>query len=257
MYNFKQKNSQKTLIYGRNPVLEALQQDKPIDRILMFHNISGDTIGDIIKLAKSRNIPLVRVPQEKLNSVVRGAHQGIIAYGAVVEYVPLQDMISKLYDEGREPFLLLLDGITDVRNVGAIIRSAVCCGVDAVVFSEKNAAPLHEDMVKTSAGALLQITFCREKSMKSILEILTMNGIKIFSSDLKASKSLMEIQFNQPCCVVMGAEDKGISRETLEACDETFRIPMKGNFDSLNVSVATGIICFEAMKQKGSSGLSN
>lgn len=242
--------SEKSLIYGRNPVLEALQNNKPLDRILMHHSISGDTIGDILKIAKEKNIPIVRVPIEKLNATVRGVHQGIIAYGSFVEYTPLQDVISHLYDNGKVPMLLLLDGITDVRNTGAIIRSAVCCGIDAIVFNEKNAAPLHEDMVKTSAGAMMQITFCREKGMQSILDTLKMNGIKIFSSDLKSEKSLLDIDFRSPSCIVMGSEDKGISSTIREACDETFIIPMKGNFDSLNVSVATGIICFEAMKQR-------
>lgn len=242
--------SQKSLIYGRNPVLEALQNKKPLDRILMHHTISGENIGDIIRLAKEATVPIVRVPMEKLNSTVQGVHQGIIAYGSFVEYTPLQDVISHLYDQGKQPFLMLLDGITDVRNTGAIIRSAVCCGVDAIIFTEKNAAPLHEDMVKTSAGAMMQITFCREKNITSVIETLKMNGIKIFSSDLKAEKSLMDMDFTEPSCIVMGAEEKGISRTIQAECDQTFIIPMAGNFDSFNVSVAAGIICFEAMKQK-------
>jgi 23S rRNA (guanosine2251-2'-O)-methyltransferase len=242
--------SPKSLIYGRNPVLEALQNNKPLDRILMHHTISGENVGDIIRLAKESNTPIVRVPIEKLNTMVRGVHQGIVAYGAIVEYTPLQDVISHIYDDGKTPFLLLLDGITDVRNTGAIIRSAVCCGVDAIIFSEKNSAPIHEDMVKTSAGAMMQITFCREKSISTIINTLKMNGIKIFSSDLKSTHSLLDIDFNTPCCLVMGAEEKGISKVTQEECDQTFLIPMVGDFDSLNVSVAAGIICFEAMKQR-------
>lgn len=242
--------STKSLIYGRNPVLEALQQHVPLDRILMHHTISGENIGDIIRLAKAEGVPIVRVPVEKLNVMVKGVHQGVIAFGAIVSYTPLQDVISHLYDTGKVPFLLMLDGITDVRNTGAIIRSAVCCGVDAIVFSEKNSAPLHEDMVKTSAGALMSITFCREKSNSAILDTLKLNGIRIYSSDLAATASMLDMDFTVPCCLVMGAEDKGISRATREACDATFRIPMKGQFDSLNVSVAAGIICFEAMKQR-------
>jgi 23S rRNA (guanosine2251-2'-O)-methyltransferase len=230
--------------------LEALQNNKPLDRILMHHTISGENVGDIIRLAKESNTPIVRVPIEKLNTMVRGVHQGIVAYGAIVEYTPLQDVISHIYDDGKTPFLLLLDGITDVRNTGAIIRSAVCCGVDAIIFSEKNSAPIHEDMVKTSAGAMMQITFCREKSISTIINTLKMNGIKIFSSDLKSTHSLLDIDFNTPCCLVMGAEEKGISKVTQEECDQTFLIPMVGDFDSLNVSVAAGIICFEAMKQR-------
>lgn len=242
--------STKSLIYGRNPVLEALQNKKPLDRILMHHTISGDNIGDIIRLAKEANTPIVRVPMEKLNAMVRGVHQGIIAYGAIVDYTPLQDVISHLYDQGKTPLLLLLDGITDVRNTGAIIRSAVCCGVDAILFTEKNSAPLHEDMVKTSAGAMMQITFCRERNISTVLDTLKLNGIKIFSTDLQAKTSLLDIDFKTPCCIVLGAEEKGISKSTQEQCDETFCIPMVGDFDSLNVSVAAGIICFEAMKQK-------
>ena len=242
--------STKSLIYGRNPVLEALQNNVPLDRILMHHTISGENVGDIIRMAKQAGTPIVRVPVEKLNAMVRGVHQGVIAFGSIVDYTPLQDIISHLYDQGKTPLLLLLDGITDVRNTGAIIRSAVCCGVDAIIFSEKNSAPLHEDMVKTSAGAMMQITFCREKNLSYILETLKMNGIKIFSSDLKATRSLMDIDFKTPSCLVLGAEEKGISRATQEQCDETFIIPMQGNFDSFNVSVAAGIICFEAMKQR-------
>jgi len=242
--------STKSLIYGRNPVLEALQNGIKLDRILMHHTISGDNIGDIIRLSKKTGTPIVRVPVEKLNAMVRGVHQGVIAFGAIVDYTPLQDIISHLYDQGKTPFLLLLDGITDVRNTGAIIRSAVCCGVDAIISSEKNSAPLHEDMVKTSAGAMMQITFCREKNLSYILETLKMNGIKIFSSDLKATQSLLDIDFKTPCCLVLGAEEKGVSRATQEQCDETFKILMQGDFDSLNVSVAAGIICFEAMKQR-------
>ncbi|MBL7772873.1 MAG: 23S rRNA (guanosine(2251)-2'-O)-methyltransferase RlmB [Chitinophagaceae bacterium] len=242
--------SQKSLVYGRHPVLEALENNKPLDRILIHHSVSGEGIGDIIRLAKEKHTPIVRVPVEKLNSLVRGNHQGVIAYGAIVDYTPLQDVISHIYDGGKTPFLLLLDGITDVRNTGAIIRSAVCCGVDAIVFTEKNSAPLHEDMVKTSAGAMMQITFCREKNIATVMDTLKLNGIQIYSSDLQATASLLDLDFKQPCCVVMGAEEKGISPATREACDGTFRIPMVHQFDSLNVSVAAGIICFEAMKQR-------
>lgn len=242
--------SSKSLIYGRNPVLEALQNKKPLDRILMHHTISGENIGEIIRLAKEANTPIVRVPMEKLNSMVRGVHQGIVAYGAIVEYTPLQDVISHLYDQAKTPFLLLLDGITDVRNTGAIIRSAVCCGVDAILFTEKNSAPLHEDMVKTSAGAMMQVTFCRERNISTVLETLKMNGIKLFSSDLVAATSLLDLNFKEPCCIVLGAEEKGISKLTQQECDQTFKIPMVGEFDSFNVSVATGIICFEVMKQR-------
>lgn len=239
-----------SMIYGRNPVFEALSAQKPLDRILMMQTISGENIGEILRMAKMQNVPVVRVPQQKLNSLVRGAHQGIIAYGAVVDYIPLQDIISHLFDQGKTPFLLLVDGVTDVRNMGAIIRSAVCCGVDAILFAEKNAAPIHEDMIKTSAGAMMQIAFCREKSISYIVDTLKLNGIQLYSSDLHAETSLMSVDFSKPTCIVMGSEDKGISSHVRIACDQTFIIPMAGAFDSFNVAVATGIICFEVMKQR-------
>ncbi|HNF71726.1 MAG TPA: 23S rRNA (guanosine(2251)-2'-O)-methyltransferase RlmB [Chitinophagaceae bacterium] len=245
--------SSKNLIYGRNPVWEALHAEQVPDRILMQHQISGERIGDIIRLAKEKHVPLIRVPAEKLNTLVRGAHQGIVAFGAFVQYIPLQDIISSCYDQGRPPFLLLLDGITDVRNTGAIIRTALCCGVDAVVFSEKNSAPLHEDMVKTSAGAMMKMAFCREKNLETILNTLKMNGIRIYSSDLKANQTLMSLDFSEPSCLILGSEDTGISSTSRKYCDQTFRIPMKEGFDSLNVSVACGIICFEVLKQRMSN----
>jgi 23S rRNA (guanosine2251-2'-O)-methyltransferase len=243
--------SGKHLLYGRKPILEALQANKPIDRILMFHSITGEVVGDILALAKEKHIPIVRVPNEKLNFTTHNAnHQGMVAYGAVVDYLSLQDVISHSFEQGRTPFLLLLDGVTDVRNAGAIIRSAVCCGVEAIIFTEKNSAPIHEDMIKTSAGAMMKIDFCREKSLQVVVDILKLNGIEIISSDLRATQSLMDINFTTPCCIVMGGEENGISSTVRQNTDHTFKIPMIGEFDSLNVSVATGIICFEAMKQR-------
>jgi rRNA methylases len=175
--------------------MEVLRSEQLPDRILMQSNIAGESVGDIIRLAKQKGVPITRVPVEKLNRITRSAHQGVIAFGAVVNYIPLQDRISQLYDLGKVPFMILLDGITDVRNVGAIIRSAVCCGADTIIFTEKNAAPIHEDMIKTSAGALTQISFCREKNMESIYQTLQMNGIVSFSSDLNAEKSLLALDF--------------------------------------------------------------
>lgn len=242
--------SQKSLIYGRHPILEALSGGKLLDRILMHHSANGEGIGEIVRLAKEKHTPIIRVPIEKLNSLVRANHQGVVAYGAIVHYTPLQEVISHVYDEGRSPFLILLDGITDVRNTGAIIRSAVCFGADAIIQTEKNSAPLHEDMVKTSAGALMKINFCREKSMNQVVDVLKLNGIRVLCTEVSNGKNIADIDFSQPTCVVMGSEDKGVSKVVQEQCDEHILIPMKGEFDSLNVSVATGIICYEAGRQR-------
>lgn len=237
----------KNIFFGRQPILEALQDDVLIDRILMYHGITGDIVGDILELAKQKNVPISRVPNEKLDTVTRKNHQGMIAYGGIVHYQTVQDVVSQCFEQGKNPFFMLLDGITDVRNMGAIIRSAVCCGVDAIIFSEKNAAPIYEDMVKTSAGSLTKVNFCREKSINVAFETLKLNGIKIYSSNLHATRKLRELDMNVPLCMVLGSEDKGISSTSRTASDEQFVIPMVGEFDSFNVSVAAGIIGYEVM----------
>ncbi len=244
------KNSSKKIIFGRQPIYEALQSDMLIDKLFIYHGIGGDIVSDVLEAAKGKNVPVIRVPNEKLNAMTRKNHQGMVALCGVVAYQSVQDVISQCFDQGKNPFLLLLDGITDVRNMGAIIRSAVCCGVDAVIFSEKNAAPIFEDMVKTSAGAFTKMNFCREKSINVALETIKMNGIKVYSSDLLASKTLRELELNEPLCMVLGSEDKGISSTSRKASDESFIIPMVGEFDSFNVSVASGIICYEVMSQR-------
>jgi len=244
------KSSSKKIIFGRQPILEALRSDILIDKLFLYHGITGDIVGDVLEAAKENKVPIQRVPNEKLNSMTRKNHQGMVAMCGVVDYQSVQDVISQCFDQGKNPFLLLLDGITDVRNMGAIIRSAVCCGVDAIIFSEKNAAPIFEDMVKTSAGAFTQMNFCREKSINAAFETIKMNGIKVYSSDLRATKQLRELDMKEPLCMVLGSEDNGISSTSRKASDENFIIPMKGEFDSFNVSVAAGIICYEVLNQR-------
>lgn len=244
------KNFSKKIIFGRQPILEALQSDILIDKLYIFHGIGGDIVSDVLEAAKSKNVPIVRVPNEKLNTMTRKNHQGMVAQCGVVEYQSVQDVISLCYEQGKNPFFVLLDGITDVRNMGAIIRSAVCCGADAVIFSEKNAAPIFEDMVKTSAGAFTKMNFCREKSINVAFETIKMNGIKVYSSDLQATKNLRELDMTEPLCLVLGSEDNGISSTSRKASDENFIIPMLGEFDSFNVSVAAGIMCHEVLIQR-------
>jgi len=243
-------SSSKKIIFGRQPIYEALQSEILIDKIFIYHGISGDIVGDVLEAAKAKNVPIARVPNEKLDTMTRKNHQGMVAMCGVVEYQSVQDVISLCFDQGKNPFLLLLDGITDVRNMGAIIRSAVCCGVDAVIFSEKNAAPIFEDMVKTSAGAFTKMNFCREKSINVAFEAIKMNGIKVYSSDLRATKNLRDLDMKEPLCLVLGSEDKGISSTSRKASDENFIIPMQGEFDSFNVSVAAGIMCHEVLSQR-------
>ncbi|MFM2192012.1 MAG: hypothetical protein RLZZ118_969 [Bacteroidota bacterium] len=242
--------SQSNLIIGRKPLLEAIQNGKAVDKIYYQTNVTGELIGDINRIAKEMNIPIQRVPIQKLDGMTRVNHQGVIGVGAVVEYFRLQDIIDDLFAKGISPQLLWLDGITDVRNIGAIARTAKCFGVDAIILTEKGNGAINEEAVKTSAGAILDYTIVREKHTQGVIEILKANGIQIFASSLEAVKTMDRMNFAEPCAVVMGSEENGVTEQVIKACTDTFIIPMSKNFDSLNVSVATGIIGFEMFKQR-------
>lgn len=242
--------SKKNIIAGRNPVTEALKAGQLIDKILLFKNAGGDVINDIRALAKQHNVPLQYVPNEKLNSLTNIQHQGVVAFKSAVVYQDLQQVIDWVNEQGETPLFLMLDGVTDVRNIGAIARSAVCCGVQAIIIPDKGVGALNEDAVKSSAGALERVQVCRVNSLLKALDTLHLNGIKVFTSEMKAKQKLYDLSFVEPCCVVMGNEEKGVQQHMSKSADGRFSIPMKGDFDSLNVSVATGIILYEAMKQR-------
>jgi len=242
--------SKKNIIAGRNPVIEALKSDQAIDKILLFKNASGDVVTEIRKLAKQLNVPVQHVPNEKLNSLTNVHHQGVIAFKSSVVYQDLQEVIDWVNTNGETVLFVMLDGVTDVRNIGAIARSAVCCGSQAIIIPDKGAGALNEDAMKSSAGALEHIQICRVNSLLKALDTLHLNGIKVFTSEMHAVKKLFEVDFTEPCCIIMGNEEKGVQPYMSKAADDHFAIPMKGNFDSFNVSVATGIILYEAMKQR-------
>lgn len=243
--------SKKNIIAGRNPVTEALKSGQTIDKILMFKNASGDSVQEIRKIAKELNVPVQYVPIEKLNSLTNVQHQGVIAYKSTVVYQDMQQVIDWVNEKGETVLFVMLDGVTDVRNIGAIARSAVCCGAQAIIIPEKGVGALNEDAMKSSAGALERIHICRVNSLLKAVDDLHLNGIKVFTSEMKAAKKIFEIDLKEPCCVIMGNEEKGVQPYMSKAADEHFTIPMKGGFDSLNVSVAAGIILYEAMKQRG------
>jgi len=239
-----------SLIIGRQPLVEAIQSGRAIDKILFQRNVSGESIGEIRKLAKQYNIPIQQVPPEKLHSITRANHQGVIAFAAIVQYIDLQQSIDHVVSSGMVPLFIMLDGITDVRNIGAIARSAVCCGAQVLVIPDKGIAALNEEALKSSAGALEKIHVCRVNSLLKAIDTLHLNGIKIFTSQMHAETKVYELDFTEPCCIVMGSEDKGIQAYISKAADQHFTIPMAGDFDSLNVSVAAGIILYEAMKMR-------
>ena len=241
---------QSSLIIGRQPLVEALQSGKSIDKILLQKNTVGDVINTIRQLAREKNIPIQVVPVEKLNGMTKANHQGVIAFVARVAYMDLQQVIDHVVSNGELPLFLMLDGVTDVRNIGAIARSAVCCGAHAIIIPDKGVGALNEEAMKSSAGALELIHICRVNSLLKAVDTLHLNGIKVFTSEMRATENVYELPFEDPCCIIMGDEGKGVQPYLAKSADHFFKIPMAAAFDSFNVSVASGIILYEAMKQR-------
>lgn len=252
MKHFRQQHRPKksSLLAGKRNVMEALQTGKALDRIYLHNKLSTDTVHQIKNLAAQNGIPVNFVPIEKLNSFNIENHEGCIAVISKVQYHDLQQIISWVVDKGEAPLFLILDGITDIRNIGGIARTAFCTGVQAIIIPDKGIGALNEDAILTSAGALEQIPVCRVSSLMKAVDELHLNGIKVLASEMTATKNVFDINFKEPVAIVMGSEEKGIYPALMKVCDEKFKIPMTGNFESLNVSVATGMILYEAMKQR-------
>ena len=251
--NFRQQQQRpkkNTLVIGRKAVIEAMQTGKQLERIYLQSTIHGEVVDEIRQLAEQHQVPINKVPVEKLNNFNVSNHEGCVALIAKVQYQNLQDVVSFVVDKGETPLFLILDGITDIRNIGGIARSAFCFGVNAIIIPDKGVGALNEDAILTSAGALEKIAVCRVGSLMKAVDELHMNGIKVFASEMAAGKNIYDCNFSEPCAIVMGGEEKGIYPALLKICDDQFQIPMTGDFDSLNVSVATGIILYEAMKQR-------
>lgn len=248
---FKQQRVKNpNLIYGIRPVIEAINENKDIDKILLQKGAHSEMFRELFQLIRDRNIPFQYVPVERLNRFTGGNHQGVVCFMSSVEYQSIYDIIPTIYEKGEVPFLLFLDKITDVRNMGAIARSAECAGVQAIIVPTKNTAQLNEDAVKTSSGALHKIPICRHDSPREVLTYIKQSGISLIGCTEKAKKMFFEQEMTAPLCLVMGNEGEGISPEILSLCDVNVRIPMLGSVESLNVSVATGILLFEVVKQR-------
>lgn len=238
------------LLAGRKPVLEALEQGVTIEKIFLLRSATGPEIATIKKLAREQQVPVSQVPQEKLDGLTRVQHQGVVAWASLLHYVDLQNGISHVVEQGLTPLFVLLDGITDVRNVGAIARTALCCGAQALILPTSHAASLTDEAIKTSAGALRKILLCRVPSVPQAVDILRLNGIQVVGTQMQGSVPVYDCDLVTPTAIVMGAEDTGISKDVTRRADALIRIPMAAEFDSLNVSVATGMILYEAMRQR-------
>lgn len=235
---------------GRKAIIEAMQGGKQLERIYLQATVHGPAIDDIRKLAEQYLVPINKVPIEKLDNFNVSNHEGCVAIISKIQYQDLQQVISFIVEKGEVPLFLMLDGITDIRNIGAIARSAFCFGVNAIIIPDKGVGALNEDAILTSAGALEKIAICRVNSLMKAIDDLHMNGIKVFASEMTSDKKLYDLELKEPVAIVMGGEEHGVYPALMKICDEQFQIPMTGDFESLNVSVAAGIILYEAMKQR-------
>ncbi len=251
---FHQKNKprpEKDMIFGVRAVIEAIQAGKEVDKILIRRDMTNELSRELFSAIKDREIPVQKVPIEKLNRITMKNHQGVIAFISPVAYQRIEDIIPGIYEAGRMPFIVVLDGITDVRNFGAIARTCECAGVDAIVVPLKGGAALNADAVKTSAGALMTIPVCREHNLTNALRFIQSSGIKLVAASEKGDQNYTKPNLTEPVCLVMGSEDEGISTENLRLCDEIVSIPVLGNIASLNVSVAAGVLVYEVVRQRG------
>lgn len=241
----------KDYIFGLRAIIEAIEAGKNIDKVLVRKDLNGELAKELFAKMREYGTVCQKVPAERLNRITMKNHQGAVALLSPVEYSRLENLVPLFYEEGRVPFVILLDGVTDTRNFGAIARTAECVGADAIVIPERGSVSVTPDAVKTSAGALLHIPVCRERSILDAVRMLRDNGYKIVGASEKSHENYTEIDYNLPVGIVMGAEDTGISDDVLRACDALGAIPICGHIGSLNVSVAAGVMMYEVVRQRG------
>lgn len=237
-------------IFGIRAVIEAIEAGKEIDKIMLKKDLTGELVGELLALIHEYGIVTQRVPVERINRITRKNHQGVVAMLSAVTYNKLENLVPQLYEDGKLPFIVVLDGITDVRNFGAIARTCECAGVDAVVIPERNSVSVNADAVKTSAGALHYLPVCRERNLVSAVKFLKNSGYKVYGATEKSKINYTTPDYTEPTAIVLGAEDSGISNDILHLCDTQVAIPEFGNINSLNVSVAGGIMLYEVVRQR-------
>jgi len=240
-----------TTIYGRHPVLDAIRGGTAIDKVMLQRGTRGELEKEVRKLCKEYDIPLQYAPKERIQKFAPGNNQGIVAFVSLIPYYKLEDLLPLLYERQETPLLVILDGVTDVRNFGAIARTAECAGAHGLVIPRKGAARINADAIKTSAGALTHLPVCRENSLVTAVEFLQMSGVQVFASTLQATQPLSALDLTAPAALIVGSEDEGVSHGVLRKTDDNFIIPQLGKTDSYNVSVAAGMMLYEAMRQRG------
>jgi 23S rRNA (guanosine2251-2'-O)-methyltransferase len=238
------------LIYGTRAVIEAIRSGKEFEKIFIQQSLNNPLINELKTLLKESNIVYQAVPVEKLNRLTGKNHQGVVGYISTIAYYSIEEIVPAIFEEGKTPLILILDRVTDVRNFGAISRTAECAGADAIVIPLRGAALINADAMKTSAGALHRIKVCREHNLKYTIDFLKDSGLQVISSTENAPRLIYSADFSVPTAIIVGSEEDGISPEYLKRSDMLVKIPMSGKISSLNVSVATGIILYEVMRQR-------
>ena len=237
-------------IFGIYPIQEAISANIHIDKLFVQKGIANPKIEAIVKDLEKRNSTISFVPFEKLSKLTKGNHQGIVAVTSPISFHSLEEIVEKVIDSKKQPLFLILDQISDVRNFGAILRTAECTGVDAVIIQKKGGAPVSGDTVKTSAGAIFKIPICKVDHIKDAIYYLQGSGVKTVGATEKTNQHIYSLELNQPIAVVMGSEDRGISRSVLDILDYKAALPLLGKINSLNVSVACGAFLYEIIRQR-------
>ena len=242
---------EKEMIFGIRAVIEAVQAGKDVDRVLVKRELQGELFQELQEVLTMHEIPMQKVPLDRIDRITRKNHQGVLAYMSAVTYQKIEDIVPMLFEQGKNPFIVVLDGITDVRNFGAIARTCEVAGVDAIVIPARGSVRVSADAIKTSAGALHTIPVCRELNMRDAVQFLRNSGIKVVAATEKAAENYTNSSMVDPVAILMGGEDVGISPDLLKICDELVQLPVFGNIQSLNVSVAAGVMLYEVIRQRG------
>ena len=243
-------NYKNNMVFGIHPVLELIRSHKEIEKVYIQGGVRSPEIAEIANTCRANGVPVQFVPIEKMNRLTRKNHQGVVAFICPIEYQPLEKVVQMVFEDGRDPFILMLDRVTDVRNFGAIARTAYAAGVDAIVIPNHGSASINGDAMKTSAGALSLINVCRVENIKDTIDFLKASGLKVIAFSEKGKQTLWQADLTGPIAIMMGSEEDGISEAYLKRVDNHLVIPMPGDIDSLNVSVATGIVTFEVVRQR-------
>lgn len=247
---YKNKKNNDDFIFGIRAVIEAFESGKQVDKVLVKRGLKGELVKELYDVLKAHKVAYQSVPDEKLNRYTRKNHQGVIALISPIVFYEFEELVNTVYEQGKVPLFLMLDSVSDVRNFGAIVRSAECAGVNGIIIPEKGSARIGPDAVKTSAGALFKVPVCKVEGIRATIDYLQQSGIKVYGATEKTEQFYYDQPYTEPTCIVMGAEDVGLSEDALKKCDTLIKIPILGTIESLNVSVAASVLLYEVVRQR-------